>query len=255
MAFPPHIQRLIDTGYRFNFGDYISRSFDIVKQEIGPFAGFILIYAIAQGIANAVPIIGGLATSLFVNPCMVAGLYLYARRVDDREPREFGNFFDGFQHWKELVVVALVQFALGMALMTVIILLFGLPSTFLFQREYIFSYETGFSTSQILLVFVLMLPVIYLSVAWIFAPLLVIFHGMRGWEALEASRQIISRNWFSMFGLLIVAGIIGILGILGLVIALLFTIPVAMVIVYTSFRDIVGIERKEQDEILDHFIV
>ena len=254
-SFPTHIQRLIDNGYRFKFGDYIGDAFDIVKQEIGPFAGFTVIFIIAQSIGSAIPVVGDLAISLFVTPCMMAGLYLYARRVDERRPREFGTFFDGFQYWKELIVIAAIEFALFFAFGLLMFLVLGLSTDFILSPENILLSDPSFSGTQTLLIFALLIPVIYLSVAWAFAPLLVLFEGMRGWEAMEASRQILTRSWFSMFGLMIVSGIIAALGVLGLVIALLFTIPVALVIVYTAYRDIVGVERSSQDKIIDHFVI
>jgi len=49
-----------------------------------------------------------------------------------------------------------------------------------------------------------LLPYIYLAVAWVFAPLLVINNKMQFWQAMELSRKVVTRVWFEMFALILV---------------------------------------------------
>jgi hypothetical protein len=51
----------------------------------------------------------------------------------------------------------------------------------------------------------LILPGIYLFIAWIFSVPLVADKGMEFWSAMELSRKVVTRVWFEMFGLVLVA--------------------------------------------------
>jgi len=51
----------------------------------------------------------------------------------------------------------------------------------------------------------LLLPGLYLFVAWIFSVPLVADKGLEFWSAMELSRKIVTRVWFQVFGLLLLA--------------------------------------------------
>jgi surface polysaccharide O-acyltransferase-like enzyme len=53
-----------------------------------------------------------------------------------------------------------------------------------------------------------MIPLMYLYVGYLWAIPFVLFYQANPWQALESSRQLISRKWFAVFGLVLV--IIGI---------------------------------------------
>ena len=100
-----------------------------------------------------------------------------------------------------------------------------------------------------------LIPVIYLTIAWTFTPMLIVFHKMDAWPAMEASRKIISKQWVMFFLLSLVGGIIASLGVVAFFIGLLFTIPVFYAIAYLAFRDIVGLPKAEEVTLAsDHFV-
>src|SRR5439155_105230 len=70
------------------------------------------------------------------------------------------------------------------------------------------------------------LPGIYLAVAWIFTLPLVIDKRMDFWEAMEVSRKVVTREWWSVFALIIVAGLVGGAGILACCVGVLVTAPI-----------------------------
>jgi hypothetical protein len=83
----------------------------------------------------------------------------------------------------------------------------------------------------------LILPGIYLMVAYMFAMPLVVEKNMSAWQALEISRKVLTRKWFPMLGLLFLVGFVNMLAILTLGIALIWTIPwsvLTMSMVYTK---------------------
>ena len=71
----------------------------------------------------------------------------------------------------------------------------------------------------------LILPGIYLAIAYSFAPYLIIEKGMGVWESLETSRKAITQYWWRYFGLMLVSGLLVIAGIIPLFIGLIWVLP------------------------------
>ena len=83
----------------------------------------------------------------------------------------------------------------------------------------------------------LVLPGLYLMIAYMYAMPLIVEKKMSVWQALETSRKAITRVWFRFFGLLMLVSLINMLGILTLGIAWIWTIPwsvLAMSMVYVK---------------------
>ncbi len=75
----------------------------------------------------------------------------------------------------------------------------------------------------------LVLPGIYLMVAYYMALPLVVEKGLSPWQAMEVSRKTISRRWFRMLGFFIVASIIITISIIPLGIGLIWTLPLFII--------------------------
>jgi hypothetical protein len=136
---------------------------------------------------------------------LAAGFLLVTYYLASGKHVVFENFFDGFKHFAGLVLFTLIS---------------GLLIFLAFLA--------------------LILPGIYLSVGYIFAPFYIIFAHMDFWDAMESSRKLVHREWFSIFGFLIVLGLINVLGFLALGIGL-FTVPLSYCAMYAAFDDIVGV--------------
>ncbi len=85
-----------------------------------------------------------------------------------------------------------------------------------------------------------LLPGIYLAVGYSFAVPLVIDRGMGFWEAMETSRQTVTRHWFIIFFLLLASGIAGCLGVLACGAGIFFTMPVCFAAILYAYEDIFG---------------
>ena len=85
-----------------------------------------------------------------------------------------------------------------------------------------------------------LLPGIYLSVAYAFAPILMIEKDMGVWESLEASRKAVTAYWWRFLFLNLAIGLLVVLGVLT-IIGLIWVIPVILIalgLVYTAtFED------------------
>ena len=78
----------------------------------------------------------------------------------------------------------------------------------------------------------LILPGIYLSVAYIFTLPLIADKGMDVWEAMELSRKSVTKHWFKVFGLFFLLSIMMALGALTLGIGLIWAVPLLFVTLY-----------------------
>ena len=77
--------------------------------------------------------------------------------------------------------------------------------------------------------FLLVLPGIYLSIAYSFAPYLIVEKNMGVWEALETSRKAITQYWWRYFGLMLVAMVLIVVGSIPLLIGLLWVLPIVAI--------------------------
>ena len=83
--------------------------------------------------------------------------------------------------------------------------------------------------------FLLVLPGIYLAVAYSFAPYLIVEKNMGVWEALETSRKAITTFWWRYFGLLLIVALLFIVGAIPLLIGLIWVLPIMAIAIGEVF--------------------
>lgn len=86
----------------------------------------------------------------------------------------------------------------------------------------------------------LILPGIYLSVAYSFTLPLMVDKGLGIWGAMEVSRQAVTKRWFSVFGVNITLVLLTVLSAIPLGIGLIWTIPLIMIAQGVMYRKIFG---------------
>ena len=200
------IQDLIQNGYEFDIGYYLSKGYEILKENFGNFIGYTVLYILIAIIGSLIPGIGTIVSIVLPAP-LVAGFYIVARKINKDKSYEFGDFFKGFDFFLQLFLSALIS---GIFVIVGLLLL--------------------------------IIPGLYLCVAYSFTSFFIVFNNMEFWPAMEASRKLITRNWFPVFGFFLVLGIINLLGLLCLGVGLLFTIPLTSCAMYAAFEDVVGTE-------------
>ena len=89
----------------------------------------------------------------------------------------------------------------------------------------------------------LVLPGIYLSVAYMFAIPLMVEKNLGPWQALEASRKAVTKSWFTVFGLFLSFAFIMMLSMLTAGIALIWTLPWVCIVMGLAYRVIFGVEK------------
>ncbi|MEA3410868.1 MAG: hypothetical protein U9R74_04940 [Pseudomonadota bacterium] len=88
----------------------------------------------------------------------------------------------------------------------------------------------------------LLLPGVYLMVAYILVVPLVTDKGLGPWHAMEASRRAITRRWFKVFLVLLVTSLILLVSAIPLLIGLIWSYPWAINVIGVLYREIFGVE-------------
>lgn len=88
----------------------------------------------------------------------------------------------------------------------------------------------------------LVIPGIYLMIAYYMAMPLVAEKGLSPWRALETSRKAMTHRWFSFFGFAFVLGIIVTISAIPLGIGTIWTIPMMIIAFGILYRNMFGIE-------------
>ncbi len=88
----------------------------------------------------------------------------------------------------------------------------------------------------------LVLPGIYLSIAYMMAIPLVVEKNLSPWQALEMSRKAVSKRWFAMFGFYFLMMLLAIVATIPLGIGWIWFLPMSMISYGIIYRNMFGVE-------------
>lgn len=197
------LARIRETGYDFDIIDVLGRAWLMFKKQAINSAAFtMLILSIHLLIFQYMPQASLLVSTLLFPP-LFSGFYLVANKLSQGQPVHYGHFYGGFAFYLPVVSIWLI----GQALTAVGLLL-------------------------------LIVPGIYLIVAYNFAVLMSIFGGMNFWQALEESRKLITEKWIKFFLLTLIFIGLNVLGALLYFLGLIVTIPLTFYATYILFEDL-----------------
>jgi hypothetical protein len=268
--FPAKIQRILDEGYDFRFGHYINQGFNIALKNIGGYIGFFLVYFALSFASLLIPIIGTLAL-MVVYPALMIGTYHVAHLIANGNNNQFGDFFKGFDKFGPLFLTTLLTILLVIAAIIPGAVLLGVGMFGAFSNlgssnlegygggeEAFVSSLLGNGNLGLIIAGLLLylLPAIYLSISFVWAPMLVWFHGLDPWPALMASRKITAKNWWITLIFFFVIGIISVAGAIALGVGILLTLPAMLCAQYAAFADITRLnEDPSEGDVIDHFVL
>ena len=160
----------------------------------------------------------------------------------------FGEFAAQFM-FQLIITAALYPFIAG-ALIVATRHMCGLPISFgmLFAQygKFVNLFLTGIlQTILVSIGYVLfIIPGIYLSFAYALALPLVADRNMGPWEALETSRKLVTKHWWTVFGMLFVAASLVGLSAMAFLIPLIWTLPWALLCVAVIYRNLAGLQSR-----------
>jgi len=164
---------------------------------------FFILYTLIYFVCGSIPFV-----NFLLSLTLLAGFFISAHYLDNGRTLHFEDMFDGFKYFSQLLLLTIIA------------------GFFVFIG-----------------MIALLIPGIYLSVGYTFSPLFVIFGRMDFWESMVSSRRLVHREWFSIFGLLLLLGLFNLLGLLALGVGILLTFPISCCVVYAAFDDIIGVEK------------
>ncbi len=223
------INEITSRGYEVDIGGCISRGWALVKSNLGISVGATFLVMLCNQAAGFLPIIG-ILISLLVQGPLIGGLYLFFLKMIRGESPSLGDAFSGFSKgfWRLCGTFLL---------MALLIYVWFIPAAvFFFAMPHSQQFGSGF---WVLLAFGIV-AVFYLGIAFAFALPLAADLELGPWDALRVSRRVVSMKWFSIFGLVFVAGLLSMLGLLACLIGVIFTMPILYAATLYAYEDIFG---------------
>ena len=193
--------------------DYFKTGWGLFKQYPGGFVGFCLLYLLIQAALHSIPYVGAVASFAVSTPLLMGNFIVSAKLLHGQTP-EFRDFFTGFQYFLPLLLLSLVAgLFIGIGTMLLII------------------------------------PGLYLIVAYMFASYLVVDRGLDFWPAMELSRRTVNPRWFGYFAFVLLVVLLNLAGAIALGVGLLVTIPLSFCAVTAAYADLFGFQSDYSQEV------
>jgi serine/threonine protein kinase len=206
-------REVLSRDYVLDISDCVRRGWALVKSDFWPLVGttalVIVLLAAASSLGMEKKSVGNVTfttslMSVLLSGPLIGGLYLYLLKKIRGEQVRTETAFAGFT--RSLLQLFLASFVCQV--LTVI----------------------GFAC--------LVVPGIYLFVAWFFALPLVIDKRLEFWPAMRLSRKTITKHWWKFFVFLVVLGFLNIAGLAACLIGVFFTLPVSFAALMYAYEGI-----------------
>ena len=230
----------LERDYELDIGGCISRGWELLKNNFGLLFTGVLLYLLIEGAVGglgAIPFIGPLFSiaNLFIAGPLMGGIFYIFIQAIRGQPADVGDVFAGFRKaFVQLFLGTLVPgllIGLCMVPFVIVLVIKIFPAIAHVQHagpnnvEIVAAIKSTLSVSLPVLL-ICLVPVIYLAVSWRFTLPLIIDRQMDFWSAMGASRKMVSKHWWQVFGLVILVSLVNVAGLLLCCVGLLFTIPI-----------------------------
>jgi uncharacterized membrane protein len=260
-AAPPAISaagapgEIYEGDYELDISGCVSRGFELFKANVGPMLTATLIGFSPQilgfivRILGLIPLIGilfsliGMVISLaqiVIGGPLLGGLYSVVLKLGRGQRVETSDSFSGFK--KNFLHLFLGQLVPGLFVGLCVIPMLVVFFVTLFSH--IIRNQSGtppeFSAFiPTLIAAVLTIPVVtWLTVNWMFTLALVADRQLDFWTAMKTSWRRVSRHWWTLFGLVLVVGLLNFAGLLACGVGILFTGPIGIAALMQAYETI-----------------
>jgi predicted Ser/Thr protein kinase len=210
------VQDILAREYTLNITSCLRRGWALVRSNFWPMVGISALIWVLLAIAQSAGVViasdhdrtngGGSILGLLVSGPLMAGLYFYFLQKIRGQPVTIETAFAGFS--RRFLHLFLGSF--------VSLLLTGL----------------GFLC--------LILPGIYLWIAWTFTLPLIMDRRLDFWSAMELSRKMVTRHWWKLFGFVLLLGLLHVAGFLVFCLGILIAAPIATASLMYAYEDMFG---------------
>ncbi|MCU7617349.1 hypothetical protein NZ698_09070 [Chryseobacterium sp. PBS4-4] len=226
-----NFDKIINQGYNFNIGKYISEGFELFRKDIG---GFIVATLLAI-VMSFIP---------FCSLLAIGNFYKICKKVDEGQSVQVGDIFDFTDFWMYFKLFFLILFA-------VIILM--IPIQFTMIPIIVAAKDAGENVNVAMIIggmgiwFLLFILFLFaFTVSLYFVQPIISLHKIQSVrQAYSLSWKIAKKNFFMILIFSIIVGLISQLGIIVCGIGILFTIPVGICIKYISYKDVLTTQNQK----------
>ena len=219
---------------RVTIGDAFERSWELLKSAFWPIVG-----------TAALSLVGQLVTGQIFGRTIVPGTFTHAITDPDAQVSFFSPFFVGN------VAIGASLFMLFSGLYVYFLKRYrGEPVTVGdafcgFSRHALFLILAGLLGSLLVTIgfMMLLIPGIYLCVAYIYTPILILDKKLGVWTAMEVSRRLVTAHWFTVFFMLLTGFLIELLGLVCLGFGIFVSYPIVCGAIAASYEMIVNPRR------------
>jgi hypothetical protein len=217
----------------------LKQGWDLIKDQYWLFLGMTIVSVL---IGNAVPL------GIMAGP-MMCGLYLCLLKRQAGEPVEFATLFKGFDFFVDGLIAGVVH-AVPMAAIISCFYVF----MFAGQIAMALSGDRGEPNPAVALSFLAVicigLPVMFillilLAIIFVFAYPLIVDRRLSGLNAVKHSFSAAMANFWPLFGLLLLNGLLGFAGVLVCGVGLWFVMPVTISALAIAYTQVFGLARQD----------
>jgi len=216
----------------------LKAAWELIKDQYWLFFGLVLVGML---IAGAVPL------GILMGP-MMCGIFLTYFRKRKGLPIEFGTMFKGFDYFGQSIIAALLHV---------------IPLTAVIFCAYIFLYVGMIASmfagaaagndaagpvmglSFVLLIFlfyiIVLLAVILISIGFTFAYPLIVDRNMSGFDAVKLSFRAAFANFWRLFGLNLLGGLLGLVGVCLCFVGVYLVLPITLGASAIAYEQVFGL--------------
>ncbi len=225
--------RLLDAGHGWT---WIVSAFSLFMKQPGMWVLLFIIYFVCCALLGMIPFLGGFANLLLL-PVFGAGFMRACRVIDEGGEIAVEHLFFGFKNKTGDLMLIGVFACLPLAVVIAGLLLAGGVGIFaaLFGGTQALA-ALGASVALVMLAALVISVPVYMAL-WFAAPL-VLFDGLKPGAALKASFSASLKNVIAFTLYAIVLVVLFIVATIPFGLGLIVVVPVALISVYTAYRDI-----------------
>ncbi len=202
------LQERLEEGYHLDFKDVFMKAFTYFRAEPVLFFGYTaLLVFLSLATIRFQPL--GALLNVFLMPALIAGYFTVADKMENHQRISFYDFFAGFNSWLNIfvgVTVSGIFIVLGM--------------------------------------FLLVIPGIFLAVSYSLVIPFMVIAKFDYWDAMEASRKLIARNFWNMLGLIMGIILMNFLGLMIFGFGIFISLPLSYLMLYATFRMVFSSKNK-----------
>jgi len=232
---------LHDGDYELDIFGCLSRAWTVMSANLWLVVGGVAIYLLIKGGIggfSAIPLIGPLFSivGLIVTGPLLGGVYYFCLRVLRGQPTEVGEVFAGFrQNFGQLILAYIVQALIVGAVALPGLIVAAVPTFMMIKNE---APNAGLIVLAVFGLLLALLPMLYLTICWIFTIPLVIDKRLDFWPAMSASRAQVGRHWWMVLGLMVMVGVVKFLGMMAFCVGAFFAVPLALLALSCAYETI-----------------